>query len=319
MKLNQKISTIILIFFLPLLVVSGEYELVDSIVAVVNDKVITEYEIKVKEKMLYQFLKSKGLTGDELEKKFNEQKKNLLEGLIEEKLLLSKAEELELDVENDLELYIENIKKENNLKTDEELKRALLEQGINYDEWKKQLKNQVLQQKLIQKELGDKITIENSELLDYYKKHLKEFKEEAVYTLQAIFVDGTHPDSEKRKKEIVEKLKQIDFARVAGEYSDEPLKKLKGELGIFKESELAPEILKIVKKLKKGDLSNWIEYKNGWLIIKLKDFKPERIPEFKEVQNKIREKIYFQKREKFLKEYIKELKKEAYIKIYKKQ
>ncbi len=305
-------------FFIINLVADNNYTTADSIVAVVNNKIITLYDIQLKERMLLGYLKSQGLEGEELQKKFEENKKNILQGLIDEKLLLSKAEELGLEVKNDLELYIENIKKENNLKSDEELKNALLKQGINYEEWKKQLENQILQQKLIQHEMGDKVKVENRELLDYYNNHKDEFKKEAVYTLQAIFISNERPEHEEIKKKVKELLKKEKFTKVAEEYSDEPLKKLKGELGVFKESELAKEILSVVKNLKKGEISDWIPYKNGWLLVKLSDFTPEKIPEFKEVQEEIRRKLFFKKRQEFLKEYVEKLRKEAYIKIMKK-
>ncbi len=305
-------------FFIVNLFADNNYTTADSIVAIVNNKIITSYDIQLKERMLLGYLKSQGFEGKELQKKFEENKKNILQGLIDEKLLLSRAEELGLEVKNDLELYIENIKKENNLKSDKELRNALLKQGINYEEWKKQLENQILQQKLIQHEMGDKVKVENRELLDYYNNHKDEFKEEAVYTLQAIFISNERPNTEEIKKKIKELLKKEEFTKVAEEYSDEPLKKLKGELGVFKESELAKEILSVVKNLKKGEISDWIAYKNGWLIVKLSDFSPEKIPEFKEIQEKIRQKLFFEKRQEFLKEYIKKLRKEAYIKIIKK-
>ncbi len=309
---------IILIFLLLLVGFAFGQETVDKTLAVVNDEIITLYDYQLRAKELYKFL-SQRLHGEKLQKAYEQQKKQLLDRMIEEKLLISKAKELDINADADIDLYIENIKKQNKIESDEKLKKILAKEGLKYEDWKNNLKKQIIQQKVIQKAMGDKFKIENSVLTDYYNKHKDEFKQEAEYDIMAIYLVNDNYEGDEInnvKTKIDKELLKKDFSKVAEEFSSEPLKSKKGNLGVFKESELDSVILKTVKKLKKDEISDWLKYKQGWIKIKLKNFKQAKIKPFKEVQDKIYEKLYRIKREKFLKKYIKKLKNEGYIKIY---
>ena len=113
----------------------GFPEIVDKIFAVVNGEIITYTEIKSAEIEMTRFL-AQQYEGEELEKQVNEMKKNLMNRMIEQKLILSYAKEKDYDVNGIVELIIKDIKKQNNINTDEELKAALASQGLDYDQWK---------------------------------------------------------------------------------------------------------------------------------------------------------------------------------------
>ncbi len=316
MKKIKSLALIILLIFLSSFHLFSQKK-VDKILAIVNDEIITQYDYDKALRDLTNFL-SKSLRGEEFKKALEKGKKSLLDNMIQEKLLISKAKELDISADQDIDLYIENIKKQNKISSDEELKKALSREGINYKEWREKIKKQIVQQKLIQKVLGDKIKVENLELTEYYSKHKEEFKKPAEYKIFAIYIDPTDisEDIDSYKGKIDKLLKEKKFSEVASEYSSEPLKSKKGNLGVFKENELAPEILSIVKKLKKGEISEWENYKDGWIKIKLVDKKKAIIPPFQDVQEKVYNLIYRKKRDKLLKQYVKELKKESYIKIF---
>ncbi len=293
-------------------------ESVDKILAIVNDEIITQYDYNKALESLTKFL-SRTYHGEAFKKALEKAKKTLLDSMIQEKLLLSKAKELDINADQDIDLYIENIKKENKIDSDEKLKEALKKEGLNYNEWKNKLKKQIIQQKLIQKVLGDKIKVENLEMTEYYDKNKEQFKIPAEYKIYAIYIDPSDlsEDVETYKKKIDEALKKEKFSDVASKFSSEPLKSKKGNLGTFKEGELAPQILDIVKKLKKGEISKWETYKNGWIKVKLVDKKDAVIPPFQDIQEKVYKVLYAKKRSKLLKEYVEKLKKESYIKIFK--
>ncbi len=313
--IKKRILLTVLLLFT---IVGFSQEIADKILAVVNDEIITLYDYQSRAAELYKFL-SQSLRGEKLQKIYEKQKSQLLDMMIEEKLLISKAKELDINADADIDLYIENIKKQNKIESDEKLKKILSKGGLTYEDWKKNLKKQIIQQKVIQKAMGDKVKIENTALMDYYNKHKEEFRKEAEYEIMAIYLlESDYPgDQIKNIKDKIDKeLQRKEFSKVAAEFSSEPLKSKKGNLGIFKKSELDSVILNSVKKLKKGEISKWIQYKEGWIKIKLKDLKKSKIIPFKDVQDKIYEKLYKIKREKFLKQYVKKLKKEGYIKIY---
>jgi peptidyl-prolyl cis-trans isomerase SurA len=321
-KENRLIKKRILIIILLLFTAFGfSQEIADKILAIVNNEIITLHDYQTRAEELYKFL-SQRLRGEKLLKAYTKQKNQLLDMMIEEKLLISKAKELDINADADIDLYIENIKKQNKIESDEQLKKILSKEGIKFEEWKKNLKKQIIQQKVIQKAMGDKIKIENTALMDYYNKHKEEFRKEAEYNLMAIYLmesDYVGEEIKDIKNKIDKELQKKEFSKIAEEFSSEPLKSKKGNLGIFKKGELDKVILNSVEKLKKGEMSKWIQYKEGWIKVKLKDLKESKILPFKEVQDKIYEKLYKIKREKFLKQYVKKLKKEGYIKIYNKK
>ena len=313
-----KVLNLLLIIALILSPKLFSQEKVDKVLAIVNDEIITQYDYNRAVEEMVKFL-SRSYRGENLKKAIETGKKHLLDNLIQEKLLLSKAKELDISADQDIDLYIENIKKQNKIDSDEKLKEALKQEGLNYKEWKEKLKKQIMQQKLIQKVLGDKIKVENLELTDYYNKHKEDFKKPAEYKIFAIYIDHADimEDIKAYKEKIDQSLKTKKFSEVASEFSSEPLKSKKGNLGTFKENELAPEILSIVKDLKKGEISDWKQYKDGWIKVKLVDKKNSLIPPFQDVQEKVYNLLYSKKRQKLLKKYVEELKKESYIKIFK--
>ena len=310
------ILSMIIVFLMPAKIFPQEN--VDKILAIVNDEIITQYDYNKALEELTKFL-SRTYQGEAFKKALKKAKKTLLDNMIQEKLLLSKAKELDINADQDIDLYIENIKKDNKIESDEKLKEALRKEGMNYNEWKNKLKKQIIQQKLIQKVLGDKIKVENLEMTEYYDKNKEQFKIPAEYKIFAIYIDPTdlNEDVENYKKKIDEALKKEKFSEVASKFSSEPLKSKKGNLGTFKEGELAPQILDIVKNLKKGEISGWEPYKDGWIKVKVVDKKDATIPPFQDIQEKVYKVLYAKKRGKLLKEYVEKLKKESYIKIFK--
>jgi len=310
------ILSMIIVFLMPAKIFPQEN--VDKILAIVNDEIITQYDYNKALEELTKFL-SRTYQGEAFKKALKKAKKTLLDNMIQEKLLLSKAKELDINADQDIDLYIENIKKDNKIESDEKLKEALRKEGMNYNEWKNKLKKQIIQQKLIQKVLGDKIKVENLEMTEYYDKNKEQFKIPAEYKIFAIYIDPTdlNEDVENYKKKIDEALKKEKFSEVASKFSSEPLKSKKGNLGTFKEGELASQILDIVKNLKKGEISRWVPYKDGWIKVKVVDKKDATIPPFQDIQEKVYKVLYAKKRGKLLKEYVEKLKKESYIKIFK--
>ena len=186
----------------------------------------------------------------------------ILDTMITDMLLLQLAREKNLNVAEQLKNTIENIKKENNLGTDEDLKRALLSQGLEWDPWLKQVEETILRQSAVMSEVGRSIALDEAEVVDYYKKHPAEFTEPEEYTLRAVYLATKDADPaalEARRKEIGDKVKAGgDFAEISGTLSDEPLKESKGDLGAIKKGDLDKTLLAAVEKLKKGEISEWV-------------------------------------------------------------
>lgn len=296
----------------------GGKEIVEAIVAIVNEDIITISDYKRQHDSLYQMLREQ-IQGEEFEKQYNRLSKELLNTMITELLLFQEAKKLDVDVSEQIKLTIENIKKENNIETDQELMRIMQQQGIDFEVWKKNMEETFLKQQVLFAEVDRGIVIDDAEIVNYYKQHNDEFTELPEYRLSAIYLisEGVN-DSEiqERKNEIERQIAEgNDFGSLASQYSDGPEKETQGDLGTFKKGELEKSLEQEVEKLKIGEVSPWLKVKGGWYILKLVDRNESRLKTFEEVRKEIEEKLFGEKRRNKYEEFLKKLKERSYIKI----
>lgn len=293
-------------------------EVVESIVAIVNDDIITRSQFQKAHDQVYQMLRSQ-LQGEEFQSQYDRVKKELLQSMITELLLLQEAKRRGLNVSEQVRLTIDNIKQENGLNSDEELVLLMRRQGIEFESWKKQIEDNIMRQGVIMNEVDRNIVIEDSESVNYYKTHPEEFTEPIEYKLKAIYVSVQQRSSEETenlKQEINAKVAAgEDFASLASTYSDGPEKESQGDLGNFKEGELSKNLEEAVMKLKTGETTPWLEVQEGWYLLRLEEKKERRLKSFEEVKKEVEEKIFRERRQAKLEEFLEELKEKSYIKI----
>ncbi len=302
----------ILAFALGSLLLAGEYKLVDEVLAVVGDEIITLSDVKAYEKELYKFLSQK-YSGKELEEKFAQERKNILDTMIQRRLLLVKARQEGLNVDEELKITMKNMAKEYGFSTVEELEKAMKAQGMDVEEWKKAARENLLQQKLIQREVDAKISLTEGEIRDYYEKHKEEFGEPARWVLRAIKVEKG-PGAEEQKREIDRLLEEKGFEE-AVKLSAPPFNANGGELGELTQKDIRPEFLEAIKKTPAGAYTPWIEAEDGWYKFLVEKYIPPTTKSLSQVRKEIEEKILAQKRRKALKKFIEELKKEIPVRI----
>ncbi len=317
----MKILIVWLIPFLLLGQITGSRsEIIEEIIAIVNDEIITLSQYKQQYEAMVQMLRAQ-YQGAEYEKQHELMKKQLLDMMINDMLLLQMAREKQINVSEQVKLYIENIIKENHLESEAELRRELARQGIEFSDFSKQIEENLLKQAVIATEVDRTIALEESEIIKYYQEHPAEFTEQEEVSLKAIFLSSethTAEEVEARKKEISDKLLAGEkLEEVASAWSDPPLNELKGELGVFKRGELEPTLQGAVDKLNPGDLSPWVQTKNGWYLLRLESRKESRLKAFEEVRRDIEEEIFLEKRAKKLNEFIKNIRDKSLIKILK--
>jgi len=301
-------------------VLGSAQKVVEEIVAVVNDEIITLSEVRREYEMRIEAARAQ-IEGEELAKFIEQTKAQLLEAMITDMLLLQLAKERNLNVADQVRMTLDNIKKQNNLESDDELRRALASQGMEWNAWLKQIEQTSLQQAVIYSEVNRSIVLDDAEIVDYFKKHPDEFVEPEEYTLRAIYfktLDVDPAEIEARKKGVDAKIAAgEDFAGLAETAGDPPLKEVKGELGTIQKGQLDATLQKAVDGLAKGGVSGWVETKNGWYLLKLEDKKDRRLPTFDEAKKRIEEKIFLQKQAAKMDEFIRDLKKRSFVKILK--
>ena len=295
-------------------------EVIEEIVAIVNDEIITLSQVKEQDEVLRLMLRAQ-YQGEEFQKQYALRRRGLLDEMITERLLLQEAEKQDLNIDEQMKLYIENIKKENNIDSDAELIRLMREQGTDFEEWKKMLRENIMKEGIIVTEVNRNIVLDDSEIVSYYKLHPEEFIEPPEYKLKAIYLSAEligEEEIEAKKREIDSKIASgEDLAALASEYSDGPEKESQGDLGTFKKGELEKTLEQAVEKLKVGEMTPWLKIRNGWYLLKLEEKKEERLKPFEEARKEMEQKLFTEKYQKKFVEFLKRLKEKSYIKILK--
>ena len=190
-------------------------DVVDAIVAIVNDEVITLTDYFREHDMIYDALRSQ-FQGEEFSKRYKIEKEGLLERMITDRLLLHEATKLDIqstaNTDEQIRIMIDNIKKQYNIASDEDLKRMMAQQGVDYNSWIAQQEKIVLQQALIFSEVGRSIAIDETDVVNYYDLHPDEFTELPTYKLKGIYVSS----GDKSAEEAQAKMEEIDKMIAAG-------------------------------------------------------------------------------------------------------
>jgi peptidyl-prolyl cis-trans isomerase SurA len=300
-------------------VLAAAPEVIEEIVAVVNDDIITLSQYKQQFTLQLQQLKAANLPQEQYDKQYAMLKSELLNAMITELLILQQAKEKNLNVSEELKNSLASIKKENNLASDDDLRRAVEQQGMSYDQWLKQYEETLLKQAVMITDVYRSIVLDESEVVQYYKQHPQEFTVPAEFKLEAIYLAPSrrNPEAlEALKAEILDKLKAgAAFKDVASDLSDPPMKEAKGELGTFKKGELDAALEQAAEKTKAEEVSSWVETKNGWYLIKVVEKKESYLRSFDEARAAVQDKLLGEKRQKKTDEYITALREHSYIKI----
>ncbi len=293
-------------------------EVVDAIVAIVNDDIITLSDYRAEHDMMYELLRSQ-LQGEEFTKQYEARKEGLLDSMITERLLLQEAQKKDINVDEQLRMFIDSIKTQYSIGSDDELRRALAQQGMDFEAWKSQQERVLLQQTVIYSEVGRTIAVDETDVINYYNLHPEEFTDPEEYKLRGIILlseENSEEEIQRKKTEIDEKLAAgEDLSVLAGEYSDGPQRESQGDMGTFQKGQLAENLQQAVENLDEGSLTHWIQMPNGWYLIKLEEKKESRLRLFEEVKKEIEDKLFNQEQQAKVEEYIKDLKSRSYIKI----
>ncbi len=299
----------------------GFTETSNRVVAVVNDDVITLYELNKKiEEVTGQKI-------DEIramnETAYLKTRREILELMINEKLTQEKVEELGIQAtQSQIDSTIEDIKKANQL-TQEDLLEGLKREGITYEKYRETIKNQIERARLIDYEVKSKILIREEQIKQYYQEHQELYKIEPTVHIAGIFLKrenlkGELGSGELRKKAeaLIKRLRNgEDFGQLAREFSQGPGAEEGGDLGSFKTTQIDPQLLKVLEGLQEGEVSDPIERENGIHIIKLISRKEAGVRPFEEVRDSIYETLYRKEVNKRYASWIKDLRENTFTRI----
>ena len=296
-------------------------EICNRIVAAVNNEIITLYELNGKIKELT------GTDPYDLEKQdkagFMEARRNVLDLLVDEKLSHDKVMELGIEVSStEVDAAVEQIKARNDW-THEDMVSSLKKQGITYEQFRKNLKKEMEQMRLIDFEVKSKIIIRDETIEKYYNDHIDEFKTEDKVRLAIILLikdDSTLQDEGLTLSQEAEQLASRlengeDFAVLALKFSKGPGAEDGGDIGYIQTTQLDPTLKKIIDSMKVGDISRPMVTPAGIQIIKLLEKQEKGVKTLEEVKGQIYDVLYSEEINKRFTTWIKELRETAFIKV----
>lgn len=288
-------------------------EIVDRIVAVVNDEVITMSELNQMSTMIQarQKINLKSKEGRAL-------KREMLEALIDRKLAKAEAKRRGITVsDKDLDQAMEDFKKRNNIRNDEELKQSLAKAGMTLKELRQQLSDQIKQERLVFIAVGAKKTsVPEAEVRRYYEAHLRKATGKQVHLrmINIPFPPGATAD---QKNEVQKKAESaLKDLRLGGALA-EVLRKYSltsQDLGFINQSDLNPQLGALLQKLRPGEVAP-VQTPEGFQMVVLVGRRSGTPPPFEEVAPQIRRMLQSQAMQKEFVEWVKTLRGKAHIKI----
>lgn len=326
MKKNQLIRdfhrAVLISFILALTAAFGIFSLnadvVDRTVAVVNDEAITESELSELLNPISEQL-TETYRGDELEFYSAQARKEIMERLIEDKLVIQEAKRSKVLVSTDeIEQKMSELKSK--FSSEEEFEKSLSASSMNIKRLKDRVREQLMMARIFDREVRYRVTVNPQEVMDYFKNNPDKFKDSKKVKVRNIIARfrniGQRLEANKKIKEALDLLKNgKDFTEVAKEYSEEPDMDKRGEGVIVKSGQMKDEIDKIIFNLKKGEISNVIETESTLSIFLVEEKIESQEKGIDDVKDDIQNILFQQKLKERFNEWISKLKKDAYISI----
>jgi peptidyl-prolyl cis-trans isomerase SurA len=298
---------------------------VEEIIARVNNEIITRSEYDKARQTAEEDAKQEcqgRCTPEQLKTNIEDREKTTLRDLIDQSLLVQRAKDMGVSVEPEVIKKLDQIRIENKLPSMEELEKAVSGQGMNWEDFKNNIRNGLLTQRVISSEVGSHITIGDDEIQKYYDAHKTEFVRPEQVALREIEVttQGKKPEEiPDLKKKAETALKRVqdgeDFGEIAKRLSDSNTKTQGGFLGVYKRGELSKELEDVVFKMKKNDLTEVTETKQGFLVLQVLEHYDEGEQSLAKVKNEITDKLYGGRMEPKMREYLKTLREQSFVVI----
>jgi len=297
---------------------------IEEIVARVNNGAITLSDIQKAEQSMHEEIAHdcQGCASEKVDEIYKEKQKDLLRDLIDQALLVERAKDMGISVETEVIKRLDEIRKQNNLGSMEEFEKAVESQGMGWEDFKAQIRNSLLTQEVIRREVGSHISIPSEDVKKYYEEHQKEFIRPEQVVLAEIFLstEGKSPEEmasvEKKADDLRNRVvKGEDFNEIAKHFSEGSTAKDGGVLGTFEHGQLSKQLEDIVFKMDKGQMTDVIQTKTGFEVLRVEAHFQAGLQPLDKVENEIMNRIYGQKMQPTMREYLGQLREQSYVMV----
>ena len=308
----------------------SDQTVVEEIIVRINNSIISLSDLKRSQE---QLAAEQSKQDPNLPPENQPKPQDLLRDLIDSKLLAQKAEELGISADTDVIKRLDDLRKQMHAETMEDLEKAAKAQGVSFEEFKQNMKESILTQKVIQQEVGAHISVTQQEIQEFYNQHKAEMQRPEQLRLSEILIPTQAPAAAgsdqtaaatddqvaqaKAKADAIyaQLQKGAKFDELAKKSSGGPTAAQGGDLEYFKRGTLAKPLEEQVFALKAGQYTEPIRTNQGWVILKVTQHQSEGVPPLKEVEPAIQEQLYSIRMQPALREYLTKLRENAYIDI----
>ena len=309
---------------------------VEEIIARINNSIVTQADLrKAREQLISDMHQQDPNTTDQ---QIKQHESDLLRDLIDQQLLLQKGESLNISADTEVIKRLDDIRKQMHANSLEDVEKAAVAQGVSFEEFKQNLKNSIITQRVIGDEVGSHINVTQQEIQEFYDAHKAQLDRPEQVRLSEILVSTQSPaekaasgaaaalpetpspevvaKAQAKAGEIYKKLQGgAKFDELAKQFSDGPTSANGGDLEYFKRGTLSKELEQQVFGMKAGQYTEPVRTNQGFVILEVTEYQAAGVPPLKDVQDMIRQQVYMQKMQPALREYLTKLREDAYIDI----
>jgi peptidyl-prolyl cis-trans isomerase SurA len=293
---------------------------VEDVIARINDQIITRSEYERALAQMVQDAQQQHATQSQMQ----DHTKDLLRDMIDSDLLISKGKELGITCDADVVRQLDEIRKQNHLQDMEALEKAAAQQGVSFEDFKQNLRNQCIRQSVVREEVGRHLNMTHASEQAYFDAHKQDFAVPEQVHLSEILVptpenatDEQIAQAQAKAEAVAAKIKGgASFADVAKTDSGGPTASAGGDLGDFKRGALGSQLLEDATfPLAVGGITAPIRTRQGFVILKVDSHQQAGVPPITAVENQIQEAIYMEQLQPALRTYLSKARSDAFMEV----
>ncbi|MBM3739000.1 MAG: peptidylprolyl isomerase [Acidobacteria bacterium] len=302
---------------------AADLNVLEEIIVKVNGDIVTRTEIEKSRGALQAELTAQRNAKPEQLAMLREREKDILRDRIDQLLLIQKGKELSINVDPEITKQLAEIQKQANIADPDKFQAYVKEQtGMAFEDYKAEMRNSMLTQRVIRQEVGGRINIPRSELQAYYEQHKAEFVRQEQVFLREIFISTEGKDAtgvaaaDKKAKDLVARARKGEkFPELARDNSDSDTAKSFGELPPFKKEDLRADLVEAIWNAPRNFVTEPIKNDKGFLILKVEEHHQAGQARFEEVEQEIMERLYMPRFQPKIREYLTQLRQDAFLEI----
>ncbi|MCU0540168.1 MAG: SurA N-terminal domain-containing protein [Desulfobacterales bacterium] len=296
---------------------------VDRIVAVVNEDVITQHDVDQTLRPYLENIKRQGGRAEPQGQSIARLRREVVESLIDAKLTEQEVKRHNITVtEEEIDQHIAQLKKTHRI-GDEEFRAMMREQGLSLEEYRRDIKGLIQRTKLVNREVRSRVVVTQDEITAYYEQNLAKYGGSRQYHLWNLLArlppDATASQREAAQAELKAALSGLragrSFEEIARLHADRVEGVQGADLGLFRVEDLTPRLREVVRPMKAGEVSEVVETEFGYQVLFVQELQDAPGRPLSEVEAEIMDLLYRERVDARIKAWLSDLRRRAHIKI----